>query len=76
MFLARAGRDETAGLNAALDRFAAAALARNLPISLINHAEGPHAFDLLDDSGTTREVIRCILGFLAFHLGATRPLRA
>jgi hypothetical protein len=43
----------------------------NLPVSLVNHATGPHAFDLFDDSVTSREIIRRILAFLQFHLLAT-----
>ncbi len=68
LFLVRAGRDETPRLNEALDRFVAAALAASLPFTLVNHAEAPHAFDLLHDSETSREVIRQILEFLRFHL--------
>lgn len=70
LFLARAGRDEMPGLNAALDRFVTKALTRNLPLTLTNHPAGPHAFDLLDDSAATREVIRQALSFLASQLGA------
>jgi acetyl esterase/lipase len=68
LFIARAGQDQFAGLNDAIDRFVAKALARNLPITLVNHATGPHAFDTADDSETTREIIRSILGFLRHHL--------
>ena len=68
LLLARAGQDQMPALNQALDCFAAKALARNLPIVLVNHASGPHAFDLFDDSETTREVIRQILAFFRFHL--------
>ena len=68
LFIARAGRDETAGLNDSLDRFVAHALAANLPITVANHPRGPHAFDILDDSETSREIIRQILTFLRFHL--------
>ncbi len=68
LFIARAGRDETPGLNESLDRFVAAALARNLPVTLVNHPDAPHAFDLVHDSETTREVIRRILAFLTHHL--------
>lgn len=70
LFLVRSGRDEMPGLNAAIDRFVAAALARNLPVTLANHATAPHAFDLLDDSDTARELIGWILAFLRFHLRA------
>ena len=68
LLLVRAGRDETPHLNETLDRFVAAALAANLPLSLVNHASAPHAFDLLEDSETSREIIRQVLAFLRFHL--------
>jgi hypothetical protein len=68
LFVARAGTDQMPGLNDALDRFLARAVARNLPLSFVNHATGPHAFDLFHDSETSREIIRQILAFLRFHL--------
>jgi hypothetical protein len=67
LFIARAGRDEP-GLNETLDRFIAHALAGNLPITVANHATGPHAFDVLHDSETSRDIIRQILAFLRLHL--------
>jgi len=67
LFIARAGRDE-AGLNETLDRFIAHALAANLPITVANHACGPHAFDVMHDSEASREIIRQILAFLRLHL--------
>jgi hypothetical protein len=78
LFVARAGRDECPGLNAALDRFLVHALARNLAVTLVNHPEGPHAFDLFHDSEPTRVIIRQILAFMTDHLrAATRhPPRA
>jgi len=69
MFIARAGRDEIPQLNESLDRFLSKAVARNLPITFVNHAEGPHAFDVADDSEASRDVIRLILAFLRRHLG-------
>ena len=68
LFLARAGRDQFAGVNDAIDRFVAKALARNMPLTVMNHATGPHAFDTADDSETTRNIIRSILGFFRLHL--------
>jgi len=70
LFVVRAGRDELPHLNETLDRFVAAALACNLPITIANHAGAPHAFDLFHDSETSREIIRQILAFLKFHLAA------
>ncbi|MGH9716314.1 MAG: alpha/beta hydrolase [Candidatus Acidiferrales bacterium] len=71
LFLVRAGRDQFTGLNDALDLFLATALARNLPVTLVNHANGPHAFDLDDDSETSREIVKQILAFMQFHLQVT-----
>ena len=68
LFVVRAGQDQLPHLNRTMDQFLAQALARNLPITFVNHATGPHAFDLFDDSETTREIVRQILSFLSVHL--------
>jgi acetyl esterase/lipase len=68
LLLVRAGRDENPGLNPSIDRFTARALARNLPVTVVNHATGLHAFDLMDDGESTREIIRQTLAFMRFHL--------
>jgi dienelactone hydrolase len=70
LFIARAGQDEFPHLNEALDRFLTESLARNLPLTFVNHPDGPHAFDLFHDSEATREIVRQILSFLQFHLQA------
>ena len=70
LFVARAGRDQMPGLNDALDQFAAAALAINLPLTLVNHATGPHAFDLFDDTRSSHEIVKQMLAFFRFHLSA------
>ena len=69
LFLVRAGREHFPGVNEALDRFAATAIARNLPITVVNHATGPHGFDLEDGSDASRAVIRQALSFVGLHLG-------
>lgn len=68
LFVVRAGKDEFPHLNETIDRFMAGALSRNLPITLVNHPAAPHAFDLLHDSETSREIIRRILAFMRVHL--------
>lgn len=68
LFLARAGRDEFPGLNTALDAFLAQAVRDNRPVTFVNHATGPHAFDVADDSPATRDVIRQVLAFMRSHL--------
>jgi hypothetical protein len=72
LFLARAGRDTFPGLNETLDRFVTHALTRNLPLTLVNHPEGPHAFDLEHDSDTTRTIVRQVLAFLRAHLATPK----
>ena len=37
-------------------------------VTVINHASGPHAFDLFEETSTAREVVKQMLGFLRFHL--------
>ena len=68
LFLARAGHDQMPRLNETLDSFIAKGLACNLPVTFVNHANGPHAFDLFHDSETSREVVRRMLAFLRFNL--------
>jgi hypothetical protein len=68
LFVLRAGREHFPGVNAALDQFAARALARSLPLTFVNHATGPHAADMDDDTDATRKIIRQVLDFLRLHL--------
>jgi acetyl esterase/lipase len=67
LLLVRAGRDQF-GVNESMDNFVSGALQRNLPMSLVNHAAAPHAFDLFYDGPVTREIIREVLRFMQFHL--------
>jgi acetyl esterase/lipase len=68
MFLARAGRDDVPRLNETIDRFVAAALAVNAPLTVVNHPTGRHAFGTLDPGPRSREIIRDTLTFLTTHL--------
>jgi len=68
LFVARAGQDRFAPLNERLDAFVACAARANLPLTFVNHPAAPHAFDLFDDSATTRHIIREIMAFLRFNL--------
>lgn len=68
LFLVRAGQDQTPRLNEALDRFVAEALRRNVPFTLVNHPTAPHAFDLVEESEASREIVRQALAFLQRHL--------
>jgi len=68
LFVVRAGQEQFPHLNDSIDRFFAKALTLNRPITLVNHAEGPHSFDLLDDSEASRRIIRQVLDFLTSQL--------
>jgi hypothetical protein len=68
LLITRAGRDQFPGMNASIDSFIRQGLVQNLPITFVNHAEGPHAFDLFDDSRTSRDILRQTLRFLRQHL--------
>jgi hypothetical protein len=68
LFVLRAGREHAPGVNPALDQFAARALARNLPLTFVNHATGSHAAVIDEDTDETRRVIRQVLEFLQLNL--------
>ena len=54
--------------NSAIDRFARQALEANAALELINHPEGRHAFDILDDDARSREIIARTVEFLKAQL--------
>jgi hypothetical protein len=64
LLIVRAGQDQMPGLNGAIDRFIGKALPLNLPITFVNHAAAPHAFDLSFDSHMSREIIAATLQFM------------
>jgi hypothetical protein len=68
LLFVRAGRDQFPGLNVALDKVIERALARNLPISLINHPAGAHAFVLDEPTAMSRGIVHQVLAFLQLHL--------
>lgn len=67
MFIARAGLDAPA-INASIDLFVQKALAANAPLELLNHPQGHHGFDTLDDDARTHEITARALEFLKTHL--------
>ena len=67
VLVVRAGLDHPS-LNATIDRFIAAAVARNAPLEVMNHSEGRDGFDILDDDPRTRENAARTTEFLRTHL--------
>jgi acetyl esterase/lipase len=72
MFIARAGQDQLDVLNATMDIFIQKALAKNAPITLMNHPNGRHAFDILDDDARTHEIIAAAVEFIKSHVISVR----
>jgi len=68
LLVVRAGGDQTPSLNASIDAFVTAALARDVPLTLLNLPAAPHAFDLFDDSRHSREAIEDTLRFFKERL--------
>jgi ketosteroid isomerase-like protein len=69
LFIARAGKDEIPTLLDSVDRFAAEALKRNVPVTVMNHPSGPHGFDNQLDDDRSREIVRGAVEFMKLHLG-------
>jgi hypothetical protein len=67
MFIVRSGHDD-AGLNAALDRFVSDAVRENLPITFVNHATAPHAFEINVDTAWTHHILDSMVSFMRVHL--------
>jgi tetratricopeptide (TPR) repeat protein len=67
ILIARAGRDMPQ-LNAGIDNFVRAGLSEDVPVTLVNYVNGQHAFDLMDDTDESREVIKQTISFIKFHL--------
>ena len=70
LLITRAGCDQFPAMNASIDRFIRQGLIENLPITFVNHASGPHAFDLVDETRASRNIVRQTLRFLRQHLTA------
>jgi acetyl esterase/lipase len=68
IFVARAGQDEMPTMNDSIDRFIAAAIAANAPVTFMNHPLGEHGFDNQNDDERSREIIRSAIAFMHTHL--------
>lgn len=62
-FIAKAGLDNPR-LNATIDRFVARADRYEAPVTLMEHEQGRHGFDVLNDDERSRDIIRKTLEFV------------
>ena len=67
ILIARAGRDAEA-LNRTLDAFVAAAVDKQVTLDLLTHPRGDHAFDVLNDTPRSKEIIRRTVQFMRDNL--------
>ena len=67
ILVARAGLDN-AWLNGGIDRFVQAAVSKGATLDLLNHPDGRHGFDILDDDARSKEILRRTLDFLRDRL--------
>lgn len=74
LLLFRSGADHIKPLLASIDRFVAAALANDHPLTLINVVGAPHGFDYGEPRPLYAEALRTALLFLETHL-ASEQLR-
>jgi dienelactone hydrolase len=67
IFVAKGGLD-TPRLNESIDRFVEEARSRGIPLEVMEHLQGRHGFDVLDDDARTREIIKRTLDFVKEHI--------
>ena len=63
ILMVRAGLDHP-GLNKTIEGFISQALAANLDIEIMNHAQGQHGFDILDNDSRSKQVISRTIAFI------------
>jgi acetyl esterase/lipase len=69
VFIARAGKD-VPFINNGIDRFTSAALRLNVPITVVNYADGDHGFDGFNDTSQSRAIIAAALRWVQEQTGA------
>ena len=67
LFIGRAGLDNPV-LNVGIDEFVGLALKKNIRLTVRNHPQGYHGFDVRNDDATSRDIIREAFAFLKAHL--------
>jgi dienelactone hydrolase len=64
----KAGRDNP-WINTTADRFARRARERHFDVQVLDHPQGHHAFDVIDDNEESRARVKATVEFLRLHLG-------
>jgi len=67
VFIGRAGKDNP-GINGAIDQFARSVQHKNVFLTLENHPQGQHGFEIRNNDARTSEIIRKAFDFLKTRL--------
>ena len=68
LMIVHAGKDFVPHTNESLTSFVEKAIVQNVPITLMIHSNGIHAFDIYTDNESTRQIIKNTLEFWKFYL--------
>ena len=68
ILIVRAGKDSYTIILKSIDEFVKSLLAKNIHFELINYPDGQHAFDILDDNATSKEIITRTVEFFKKEL--------
>lgn len=68
IMMVHAGKDFVPHTNESLTSFVSEAIVQNIPITLMIHSDGVHAFDINTDNESTRQIIKNTLEFWKFYL--------
>jgi acetyl esterase/lipase len=67
VLIVKAGRDNP-WINTTVDRFVSRARDRHFDVQVLDHPQGHHAFDVIDDNDVSRARIKATIEFLRLHL--------
>lgn len=68
IMIVHAGKDFVPHTNESLKSFIENAIVQNVPITLMVHSDGVHAFDIYTDNESTKQIIKNTLEFWKFYL--------
>ena len=68
LLVTKAGKDQFEIVKETTDHFVAEAMRSNVHLTYIHYPEGQHDFDILDNTETSKLIIRQTIDFLRTHL--------
>ncbi|MFQ5832581.1 MAG: alpha/beta hydrolase [Candidatus Thorarchaeota archaeon] len=71
LLVVKAGLDKTPDLNESIEQFLIEAKRLKVPIDFVEYEDGQHAFDILEDTETSRSIIKHTISFMKGHLSSS-----